>query len=669
MAVVMMMLTSTTYGQHLSSARGTAFGAYTAMSTGTSSLDWNPASLVFVRDWELSLSNYVPILTKTSGIVLHSATLTKRFLGDHAVSLRYSPGKALEFVVPTTFQFADSNVVVETTFDQKILYEEPYALGYAYRVSGHFSVGFSGRFMTENVSDTKYFVDTNSVIRSRVVDYAGSSFFVDVGSQWLIHEDWKLGLVVKNLLKISESRLPDEVSRYRLDVPRMFRVGAGYSGFYSMLLGIDVDTDRRFRLGLEWEVMNRSERNSLSKLSFRGGSYFDLRGKTILDAVGFGVGGVFEFMEFDVSYLKFISQTNRKGQANLSAVTGSLPDVEFNQFTSDRISATAQFSLGRTRETTARLEGIKVFQEIYPSASSIYSYNPLAEAYVRNVSDKPVEATVSLFIERLMDVPTEARSVRIEPGERATVPIYAIFNDQIRSVTQSSVREGYVYVTTQRGEEYDDRYQTHLVVHGRNDWNGDVDRLKYFMTPDDAAVLQFTRTVLKQYKERTDSAQLRLRNFFRSRVLFDEFAQRLTYVHDPKKSQDYVQYPSETLSLRGGDCDDMTVCYASLLTSIGLPVAFIDVIPSEKPSDAHIYMMFDTGIEAEYAQLVSDNPKRFVIRKSSRGKETVWIPIETTVIAKGFDEAWSVGAKEYYEVVEIGLGLVKGWVKIVDVGF
>jgi len=77
--------------------------------------------------------------------------------------------------------------------------------------------------------------------------------------------------------------------------------------------------------------------------------------------------------------------------------------------------------------------------------------------------------------------------------------------------------------------------------------------------------------------------------------------------------------------------------------------------------------MFDTGIEAPDAQHLTDNPKRYVIRKNSNGKETVWIPVETTVITKGFDGAWDVGAKEYFDDVEVGLGLLKGWVRVVDV--
>ena len=77
--------------------------------------------------------------------------------------------------------------------------------------------------------------------------------------------------------------------------------------------------------------------------------------------------------------------------------------------------------------------------------------------------------------------------------------------------------------------------------------------------------------------------------------------------------------------------------------------------------------MFDTGVEASRADIISKNRKRYVVRKNESGTEKVWLPIGTTQIAKGFEEAWATGAKEYLDDVELGLGLVKGWGENSDV--
>jgi hypothetical protein len=78
-------------------------------------------------------------------------------------------------------------------------------------------------------------------------------------------------------------------------------------------------------------------------------------------------------------------------------------------------------------------------------------------------------------------------------------------------------------------------------------------------------------------------------------------------------------------------------------------------------------MLVDTGIHPRNGSSVSENPKRYVVRARPGSEETIWIPIETTVLTEGFEIAWITGAEEYFDDVEINLGLAKGWVRIVDV--
>jgi hypothetical protein len=128
-----------------------------------------------------------------------------------------------------------------------------------------------------------------------------------------------------------------------------------------------------------------------------------------------------------------------------------------------------------------------------------------------------------------------------------------------------------------------------------------------------------------------------------------------------------VQYPAETLRLRGGDCDDMTVCFSSLLSSVGISTAFVDVLPPESPGKAHVYLMFDSGLDPRFGASISENSKRYIVRRNRAGVESIWIPIETTVIAQGFEAAWTAGAQSYFDDAEVGLGLARGWVRILDV--
>jgi hypothetical protein len=66
-------------------------------------------------------------------------------------------------------------------------------------------------------------------------------------------------------------------------------------------------------------------------------------------------------------------------------------------------------------------------------------------------------------------------------------------------------------------------------------------------------------------------------------------------------------------------------------------------------------------------ELVSSNEKRYVIREDARGSGTIWVPVETTLVAGGFDEAWKTGALEYLQDGVVRQGLAENWVKIIDV--
>jgi hypothetical protein len=243
----------------------------------------------------------------------------------------------------------------------------------------------------------------------------------------------------------------------------------------------------------------------------------------------------------------------------------------------------------------------------------------------------------------------------------------AVFNDLMRTVARMTIREGTVTVSATVAEDFDDKAQTRVLIHGKNDWDGNVFSLRYFVTPDDPDIIRYSRDVLLQHRDSLAAGPRELASFRNARSLFNTFAGRLSYVADPKQSADYVQYPAETLKLRGGDCDDMTVCFASLLSSVGISTAFVDVVPPGRPEASHVYLLFDTGIDPKFGTSIADNPKRYIVRRGKSDAGTIWIPIESTAITRGFDEAWTAGAQKYFDDVEVGLGLIKGWVRIVDV--
>ena len=645
--------------QHFTSARAAAIGAFTALANDVNALDWNPAGLTGLPEWEVLGTSYYSLEGRERTATIQLFGLGKRFAGDHALSLRLSPGSVMDFVVPSEFTYRDSTSSFVTTFDKKISYAESYAFGYGVRIFRGLSLGVAAHFLEEKVTDTEYSVDSTGTLHATVVDYPGNFWVIDAGTLWDVSEAWRIGLAAKNLFRINGRSLGETVRRYDMAAPQVLTCGIMYAGLPHTTIALDADTRKMLRIGGEYAFG--------STLAARGGFYLNGSSAFSGEAIGLGIGALYRLVRVDLAYVTFLDQTNRRGSADAATFQQTAIDnAEYNPFAGDRISLTATLTLGRTRESLAKIEYVDMLTDIFPASQPLYAFRPVGRARVRNTSAKPIDAKVSFFADGLMDAPTETKPSTIPPGDVAEIPFFAVFNGALRSVKSLLVSDADVRVSTAPSEDPDDRYQTRLLVRGRNDWNGDVNLLKYFVIPDDPDVLTFTRGSLHQAQASLDATSAELQNVQKVRVIFNEFTRRITYVSDPMKSQDFVQYPGETLSLHGGDCDDMAVCFSSMLASVGVSSAFVDVVPPGHPDSAHIYVLFDTGVPASDAGRISDNPKRYVLRRSGTGRETAWIPVETTALTKSFDDAWETGAREYLSDVELSLGIVRGWVRIVD---
>lgn len=648
-------------GQSLLSGRAVGLGAYGVAVTDTRDFSQNPAGLTGLRDWELSVATYVAPRLSDFGFVFHGIALGKRFFDTEAIAVQYSPGTAASFVVPPLLIIGTEGL--PASIDREIDYSEPFSFGFGHRFSDDFSVGVGARLRRETVVDTRYELVIRDTVALPVVsslESRGSWWGVDLGLQLRLSEGVRLSLVGRNLAPITMRTLQDDLREYRLPRKRSVEIALSGALGRSFLLAAQGSSDGTGAVGYEWLPG--------AGFALRDALYFDRDEDPFFYCASFSAGWSYEIMDLAVSYLLFFAQEHRRGVSPAGEFdVARLRNLDLNPYTPDRVTLSARLIFGNVRSILARIEGVTFTGGIYPSALESFAYRPVGSARIRNVSSRPIEARVSVFVDRFMDRRSESAPVVLSPGETADVPLTAVFNEQVRKVQSLTIKEAEVTVTAVPAESSDDRYQAKLVFYGRNAWNGEASALRYFVTPDDPEVLRYSRDVLVRSREKLTGTPAQLEAFRQAQLLVDTFSGNLSYVADPKESADYVQYPAETLSRRGGDCDDMTVCFSSLLSSMGLSTAFVDVVPPGAEKQSHIYLLFDTGVDPQYGERISDNPKRYVLRRNARGTESIWIPLETTVSAEGFEKAWTRGAQEYYDDVVVGLGLIKGWVRIVDV--
>ncbi|MCI0698600.1 transglutaminase-like domain-containing protein [candidate division KSB1 bacterium] len=325
------------------------------------------------------------------------------------------------------------------------------------------------------------------------------------------------------------------------------------------------------------------------------------------------------------------------------------------------------FMWGRKREVFQIKETKVVVRDIYPAYYQFYNTYPLALVSVKNMAGYPIEVNVRCYVKGYSERPKDSGYTRIERGETKDIPVTAIFGSNLRDVSRRTPAVLDLEVEARAGRSHKKATSAEIMVHNRNAWNGEMDKLGFFVTPDDENVLKLSRKLAKENSSRDSTGAENVRV---AKAIFEALAKMdIQYHRDPNipfYRDDRVQYAGETLKLRHGDCDDLVVLYASLLESAGIKTAFVEVRDPEKEI-AHLYLLFDSGVPPSQGDLVSSNEKRYVIRENSRGNGTIWIPVETTLVASGFDEAWKSGALEYLQDGFVRHGLAENWVKIIDV--
>jgi tetratricopeptide (TPR) repeat protein len=316
----------------------------------------------------------------------------------------------------------------------------------------------------------------------------------------------------------------------------------------------------------------------------------------------------------------------------------------------------ARYNLGRGRGAASRLTAtVKALSPVFPVFMSYYDDNPLGAITLENGEDYAVhDVKVTLMSGQFMSQPKLCATIdSLASGGRVDVPLYALFGDDILSVTANTSLPATVVVEYRvLGSLRRLELPLELGLFHRNAMNWlDDRRAAAFVSPTDPAVLWFSRSTASVVGERMRDGISR--NLQTAMGLFE--AERLfgmNYVVDPSSSYvenagnessvDYLQYPSQTLFFRGGDCDDLSILYCSLLQSLGIETAFITI-------PGHIYMAFRLDMDPSEARGAFSDPALYIVR----GTE-VWIPVEITMVKDGFVKAWRIGAKEWSDNAKTG---------------
>lgn len=610
-----------------------------------------------IRDWRLSASLGGEARDKAAGR-LYSVALAKHW-GGGVYSLRYTPGLTQSFsVTSSTGIIAGGNapIVLGSEFN----YSEPFAVSSDFRFSDRFGAGASFRYFSQKFTNDELFsiFDTlNQVPRLLTQKYSdeGYSFAISPSFRYFIGNNLSVGLTYMNLIRYN-SQLSEGFNQYRLKIPRVGVISADLNIMPDLNFSFESATDGSFRTGGNF-AFNLLHGN----IKFSALLFHDKYQQPFIAGILPGVSYSYKDISVSVSGVGYFSERSRDFSFNEFRQNG-LNDIMNNRFNSGRILLNIDLALDTRPELGVKFIDVKVTGDIYPALDNMYIDVPFAYGKVVNLSGRSITIRPASFIRDLGKDLFQSPPVSIAPHDTAEVPFYTSIDTDLQSIKKTKITQAVFYITGTGNES--DEFRVPVLVNDQNSWDGSVSNLRYFVKQDFNFSLNHTKAVLSRYKIQLDTLPSQLKKFYMAGLLFNEMASSMVYVADPLASADRVQYPSETIRLRGGDCDDLSVAYASLLESVGIETAFIDY--RHETGIRHVSLLLNTELAPEEAPFITMNDRKYYLRKNFEGKDEIWLPIETTLLT-GFYNAWETGAEKFYTEAIDDMGLAKGDVAIVEV--
>jgi hypothetical protein len=281
----------------------------------------------------------------------------------------------------------------------------------------------------------------------------------------------------------------------------------------------------------------------------------------------------------------------------------------------------------------------------------------LSKIELINKTAKPVEVAMKVSGH---DLPTIRKGITLN-GDKPNsleVPI----SPNLQKLLTGQYNYTIELTAFQRGRQ-EIRRQFSFEMKDSHDWSGDSNDLNYFIQPHETEILQTARTILSE----CGKGQAVLQSISAAQCFYNFLKNSFRYVHDPRPlhaRQDRVQYATETLRMKSGDCEDLTILMVSLLESVGIRAAFVEVNPPQS-EEGHIFLLFDSQAAAA-GVAGEDNLQRYVVRQNDALIAHLFIPLELTQLDQPFEQARLHALSVYQKYGIDQHGLAMGWVKIID---
>ena len=627
------------------------WGLPESFSTPYYNYESNPSNYFSLKDWGISLQ-YGAEFSESVNSNIYLLALSKK-MGSHSLSARFTPGYQKEFLFAT----GESIIINDTTtqsLEAKYNYKELFGLGYSYRFNNQFSAGLTIRFFNQDFDREivkPVFGDTLYLVRESLNEKV-NFWKADLGINYILNDQFQFRLASINLLNFGEEPTIEEFQGFEMKQDRGALLSASYLPTDYLNFHALYETTNAFQVSATGFTKN---------FVYGITTFHDKYQEPFIAGIVPAVGYKTDLFEVLLSGVKYFTERNSIASFSKFSEEG-IHNIINNRYSFDRIALSLSVKISSTPEKKVELIDVEIVRDIYPTFYDTYIDQPFAYGKVVNISDEPVSVTPSVKIEGVTDEKIQSPPLMIAPGDTTTVPFYIIIPEKY--VIDKAILSYADFYVTASSNEPDDQLQKASLINGVNAWDGNVTNLRYFIFKDLDFSMNYSKGVLSNYKALLDTLPNALADFNKAKILFNNFIKNLVYTSDPRATAEYVQFPKQTIELKGGDCDDLSVAYGSLLESVGIQTALVDYRGNGEVR--HVNILFNTKLAPQQARLITNNDSKYFIRQNEQGKDEVWIPVETTSLTN-YDEAWNVAVEKFNREAIEDLGIATGKVQIIDV--
>ena len=565
-------------------------GAFVAVASDATAAHWNPAALAWLQRQELTFT-----YADRFGL-----SLANSYVG-YSLPLRDNHALGLDWLY---HGFDDP----ELGFRQ---HKVDFAYGYRNGIQrlrpylGNTAVGLSAKYISQGTD-----LDGQSLM-------SASGWGFDLGLLAPLPYGLRLGFTAQDL---GGTALEHESGLSETIFDAHYRFGLAGKPLEGLTLAADLDDE--FHLGAEYWLGGQ--------LALRAGLHTELDSpESFSDATtaSFGLGVKYRFAQLDYAYERH-------------------PVLAPTHYTSLSLSYNPR--VVSIKDVTIRPSPI--FRSLYRH----YQEDDFFDVVIGNSAQEPIEIIVSLLLPKVMSVPHQEQVVL--PPQSTEKYTFTVTFDQDLFNQPEAYFDNFVtpvikvIYTRNRKEQVSEKQLERVYVAGKGKLSWNVPGMAAtFVTFEDLGVAGLARGLVQRY-DGLLTAKFNRSNIGKAALLFDAMgAYKIRYqadqktpfasISDDRTIFDTVQYPSELLASKIGDCDDLTVLFASLLENLSIDTAFLE---ANDPGKGHIYMMFDSGVPRDKAEDYFTSSAEYI-----EWQGRVWIPVETTMFGFTFAEAWRNGAAEY----------------------